>query len=202
MRAGGWHEHCISIQGVKEVHMTTRIGSRTDSRALLAVAVRRECAERAPRSAPVAGAHTASAASRAPAPLEETQTLVGACLCGAVRYEVAGPLENMAHCHCSICRKHHGSAFATFVTAPLAGFRWIEGASLVETYQSSPFGQRCFCKVCGSVAPIIEAGADVVFCPAGALEGKLGVKPQRHLFVGSKARWHTISDDLPQCREV
>jgi hypothetical protein len=137
-----------------------------------------------------------------PADVDGASTLVGSCLCGAVRYEVQGPLEKMSHCHCSICRKHHGSSFSTFVTAARAGFRWLEGASLVETYQSSPFGQRCFCKVCGSVAPVVEAGADVVFCPAGALEGKLGVKPQRHLFVGSKARWHTISDDLPQCVEV
>ena len=44
----------------------------------------------------------------------------GRCLCGAVRYTVEGPYVRMLNCHCSMCRKHHGSAFATFVTAPLA----------------------------------------------------------------------------------
>ncbi len=36
----------------------------------------------------------------------------GGCLCGRVRYEVAGPLANADHCHCSMCRRQHGAAFA------------------------------------------------------------------------------------------
>ena len=37
-----------------------------------------------------------------------------------------------------------------------------------------------------------------VFMPAGALEGELGIRPQMHLFVGSKAHAHQIHDGLPQ----
>jgi hypothetical protein len=51
----------------------------------------------------------------------------GACLCGKVRYAMAGPFTAMSHCHCSMCRKHHGSAFATFAIAPIEGFRWLAG---------------------------------------------------------------------------
>ena len=51
----------------------------------------------------------------------------GTCLCGDIRFRLDGPFQWMMHCHCSRCRKHHGSAFATFVGAPAAGFEWLAG---------------------------------------------------------------------------
>jgi hypothetical protein len=42
----------------------------------------------------------------------------GQCLCEALTYELDGPFSAMIHCHCSMCRKHHGTGFATFVAAP------------------------------------------------------------------------------------
>ena len=122
----------------------------------------------------------------------------GSCLCGAVRYEIDGPFSAMMNCHCSMCRKEHGAAFATFVIAPLAGFRWVSGEDRVERYQSSEHGSRSFCRVCGSVAPGVAPAMGIVFAPAANLRGDLGIKPQRHIFVGSKAPWYTITDALPQ----
>ena len=122
----------------------------------------------------------------------------GSCLCGAVRYEVDGPFTSMVNCHCSMCRKHHGAAFATFVSAPLAGFRWLSGQSECDTYQSSAEATRPFCRRCGSVTPTLLPQLDLGLCPAGNLEGDLGLKPQAHWFVGSKAPWYSISDHLPQ----
>lgn len=122
----------------------------------------------------------------------------GTCLCASVRYEIDGPASFMAHCHCSMCRKHHGSLFATFTGAPLSGFRWLAGESAVRTFASSPNGRRSFCSVCGSVAPSLLPEIGLAICPAGNLDAHLGMKPQSHLFVGSKAPWHTITDDLPQ----
>jgi hypothetical protein len=122
----------------------------------------------------------------------------GRCLCGAVRYSVEGPYGGMLNCHCSMCRKHHGSAFATFVTAPLAQFKWVSGEVNVANYESSPGGGRAFCKVCGSIAPAAAPEHGIVFLPAGNLEGELGITPQAHIFVGSKAPWYTITDSIPQ----
>ena len=122
----------------------------------------------------------------------------GRCLCGAVRYAVEGPYGGMMNCHCSMCRKHHGSAFATFVTAPTAQFKWVSGEVNVATYESSPGGGRAFCKVCGSIAPAAAPEHGIVFLPAGNLEGELGITPQAHIFAGSKAPWYTISDGIPQ----
>jgi hypothetical protein len=125
----------------------------------------------------------------------------GRCLCGALHYSVEGPYTSMMNCHCSMCRKHHGAAFATFVTAPIEQFKWISGGANVGTYQSSETGSRAFCKVCGSVAPAAAPEYGIVFVPAGNLEGELGATPQAHIFAGSKAPWHSITDEVPQFDE-
>src|SRR5262245_28722026 len=94
----------------------------------------------------------------------------GSCLCGSVRYEVAGPFDFMAHCHCSMCRKHHGAMFSTFVSAPLAGFRFLSGEDRIDVYPSSEHGRRPFCRSCGSVVPIRMDAMGVAIIPAGNLE--------------------------------
>ena len=122
----------------------------------------------------------------------------GTCLCGALRYEIDGPLTSMMNCHCSMCRKQHGVAFATYAVAPASGFRWIAGEDEVVRYQSSAQGTRAFCRRCGSVAPSALPSMGIVFAPAGNLRGELGRHPEGHMFVGSKAPWHAITDHLPQ----
>ena len=54
----------------------------------------------------------------------------GSCLCGGVQYEVGGELNLMANCHCSMCRKHHGAAFVTFVGANPSDSTWCSGFPL------------------------------------------------------------------------
>lgn len=61
-------------------------------------------------------------------------TIEGGCLCGSVRYAITGPLGPAGHCHCSICRKAHGAAFATWVFVEPDQFRWSAGAELVGRY--------------------------------------------------------------------
>jgi hypothetical protein len=134
-------------------------------------------------------------------PGKSVEVAQGSCLCGTVRYEIDGSFEVMSHCSCSMCRKHHGAAIATFVTVPLSGFRWVAGESALSTYQSSAYGKRTFCSQCGSIMPVVEPDTGIAFCPAGNLDGELGIQPQGHRFVGSKGR-HTSMGTLPQHEEV
>ncbi|WP_437600704.1 GFA family protein [Sorangium sp. So ce590] len=120
----------------------------------------------------------------------------GACLCGTVRYEIGGPFQTMLNCHCSMCRKFHGSAFATAVVAPLSGFRWLAGEHTIRTSCASD--HRSFCVTCGSAMPLLVPEKQLALVHAGNLEGDLGIEPQFHQFVGSKAPWYTITDPLPQ----
>ncbi len=122
----------------------------------------------------------------------------GRCLCGALAYELEEPSSAMVHCHCSMCRKHHGTGFASFISGPIAGFRWISGEDQVERYRSSPNGARSFCRVCGSAGPVNMPEVGIAAAPAASFEGELGNLSQSHIFVGSKAPWDAIIDDLPQ----
>jgi hypothetical protein len=121
----------------------------------------------------------------------------GACLCGAVRYE-AGPFEAMEHCHCSMCRKHHGAMFATFLEGAPDAYRYTSGEEAIVTYRSSDHGLRPFCGHCGSVLPVVLPHLGRAFVPAGNLEGDPGLRPQYHQFTGSVAAWFPITDPLPQ----
>lgn len=125
----------------------------------------------------------------------------GHCLCGALRYEVDGPFVDLLHCHCSMCRKHHGTPFATWAAAPASGFRWIGDTATLADYQSSEKGHRYFCHICGSVAPMLDAKSNLALVPAGNLEGDPGLRPTKHIFVASRAAWHPITDGLPQYDE-
>src|SRR5262245_21456767 len=80
-------------------------------------------------------------------------SIKGACYCGTVTYEVGGPFARMTHCHCSMCRKHHGAPFATYVSAPLQNFRWLSGERSQIHYHSSPTSTWDSCGVCGSPVP-------------------------------------------------
>jgi len=125
----------------------------------------------------------------------------GSCLCGGAQYEIRGEIKLMAHCHCSMCRKHHGAAFATYVGVDTAEFRWVKGEDLLVHYQSSPGHTRAFCRICGSSLPDPDPGATNFYLPAGTLDDDPGARPAAHIFVGSKAPWFEITDQLPQFDE-
>lgn len=120
----------------------------------------------------------------------------GRCLCGDVEWTAEGPLERMTHCHCSRCRKAHGTPFATYAFAPAAGFR-LGGGDSVARYESSPGFFRSFCGRCGSVVPGSEHDG-LVELATGSLTTDPGVRPVAHIFVGSKQPWYAITDGLPQ----
>ncbi|MEJ0087453.1 MAG: GFA family protein [Pseudomonadota bacterium] len=122
----------------------------------------------------------------------------GNCLCGAVRWSYDAPFTTMLHCHCSVCRKQHGTLFATFLAGPLTTCRWRGGTEKIVTWQSSAQGRRSFCSVCGSKVPGVDHASQQVFMPAGAVGGDLGMRPQMHLFVGSKSALHQLHDGLPK----
>lgn len=74
----------------------------------------------------------------------------GACLCGAIRYEIASQLVDADICHCSMRRKAQGSAFATYASVDRNEFRWASGEELVSYCECSPNACRISCGVCGS----------------------------------------------------
>jgi hypothetical protein len=102
----------------------------------------------------------------------------------------------MHHCHCGRCRKAHGTSAPTYLAAPAKGFRWRAGQDAVAGYESSPGFRRCFCPRCGSVVPGTPFG-ELIFIPAGDLDGDPGARPEAHIFAAAKAPWSRLEGGLP-----
>ena len=123
----------------------------------------------------------------------------GSCLCGRIAYQISKPLEVIEHCHCSMCRKSHGAAFATDAIVLREDFRWVRGESDLARYESSPGNHRCFCSVCGSRLlgePRELPQAIVVYL--GTLDDDPEGRPGAHIFVDDVAPWYEIPDSLPR----
>jgi hypothetical protein len=121
----------------------------------------------------------------------------GSCLCGTVRWQVSAEFARMSHCHCSMCRKAHGAAFATFAAVDAEAFVYLAGEESLTVYASSSSFERPFCRHCGSAAPHPSLDGKMSV-PVGCLDGSPGMLPQQHIFTSAKAPWHTISDELPR----
>jgi len=76
--------------------------------------------------------------------------LRGGCLCGGIRYKIVGPVGSALYCHCSMCRKWHGTAFRARLAVPKTSLRFIQGEDLLVRYRSSQDTIKTFCRVCGS----------------------------------------------------
>lgn len=127
------------------------------------------------------------------------EKFTGRCLCGAISYEINGDLGPIYNCHCSKCRRWHGSAFRTRAAVETEKFSWVTGEKLLSKYQDSGGVIRTFCSICGSnLISILQDNPDFIGLPLGGLEQDPGHRPLAHIFVESKAPWYEICDDLPQ----
>jgi hypothetical protein len=123
----------------------------------------------------------------------------GHCECGRVAYEIDGEISDYSHCHCSQCRRLHGAAFATFAGVARQDFRYVSGDADLKSYASSPSHDRVFCAECGSnILVALDSEPDVFYVCMGTMDGNPDCPPGYHIFVGSKAPWHEINDELPQ----
>ena len=124
----------------------------------------------------------------------------GCGLCEEVRYEVSGPLHRARHCHCSICRRLSGSAFGTYAQVKPGAFRWLSALDCVTEYKTSAHVARCFCNRCGSMLGVRVRG-EMAYIALGTVKGDPGIRPEAHVFVGSKAPWHEVQETLPEFEE-
>jgi hypothetical protein len=126
--------------------------------------------------------------------------LFGKCECGGVRYRVADEFLYAANCHCSRCRAATGSAFKAFAGIERSKLEIEEGASNLLVHGSDELNDTR-CATCGSLLFSVVRNGEYVHVAMGSLVDDPGVRPTEHIFVGSKAPWFEITDDLPQAEE-
>src|ERR671931_1317252 len=123
--------------------------------------------------------------------------LTGGCLCGAVRYAVADEFLYAANCHCSDCRRATGSAFKPFAGIEREKLTLTKGEDGLLLFGDEK-GHDAHCKRCGSLLYSLVRDGAFVHMAMGTLADDPTIRPSEHIFVGSKAPWYTITDDLPQ----
>ncbi|MGE4609880.1 MAG: GFA family protein [Paracoccaceae bacterium] len=121
---------------------------------------------------------------------------MGGCLCGAVTYEVDGPLHPVVNCHCRQCRMTSGH----HVAATSAARDQIRISGEVTWYQSSDTARRGFCAVCGSNL-FWDGTGDNLSIFAGTFDGETGQKTTGHIYVADKGDYYEITDGLPQAQK-
>lgn len=124
----------------------------------------------------------------------------GGCLCGAVHYEVRGPLRDVLFCHCVNCRRIHGhvSAYASshrvdLVVTDDRSLKWYR-----STQDVTPSVHRGFCQECGASLFWDSRGQDFVYISAGSLDSPTGVKGAGHIWLSEAGDYYEIHDDLPR----
>jgi hypothetical protein len=126
--------------------------------------------------------------------------MTGRCLCGAVAYEVRGPVRDVVLCHCSECRRwtgHVGAFAATsreaLVLVEERGLRWVASPG------SDRGARRGFCAECGSSLFWEPAGAGTVSIAAGTIDAPTGLRVVGHWYARQAGDYYELPDDgLPR----
>ncbi|HEX4475044.1 MAG TPA: GFA family protein [Polyangiaceae bacterium] len=121
----------------------------------------------------------------------------GACVCGAVAFEIEEPFVAFQYCHCSRCRKKSGSAHCANAFVPKAQFAWLRGEDHVGKFELE--GTRwssAFCKTCGCAAPWLNRPGTTFLVPAGSLDDAIGERPRRNIHFASRAAWYVHASTL------
>ena len=118
----------------------------------------------------------------------------GGCLCGAVRYEVHGPLREVVNCHCGQCRRSHGHV-AAYTSAKRGDLVLTEDRGL-QWYHSSDFARRGFCGDCGASLFWEPIGQGRVSIAAGGIDAPSGFTTVRNIFTAHKGDYYEIADGL------
>ena len=121
----------------------------------------------------------------------------GGCLCGRVRYRIAGPVRFTSLCHCRSCQRATGAPVTAFVGLDAARFEEVGGRRAI--YESSPGVRRGFCAACGaSLTYEGDAWPGEVHILTATLDDPEAFPPAMHSMMADNIAWFRMSDDLPR----
>ena len=119
----------------------------------------------------------------------------GGCLCGKVRYRVAGNPRTSAICHCVSCRRASGAQSVAWLTFPSEAFSFVSGDP--AEYRSSVEVSRTFCGGCGtSLTYRHDRDPDFIDVTTASLDLPDEFPPTRHVWLEDKVSWESVNDGL------
>jgi len=127
----------------------------------------------------------------------DPSTLTGACLCGAIAYEIDYVPGDVADiCHCTKCRGASGAASLPWLQVPPSRFRVTRGTA--KAYASSPKAKRWFCGDCGTPLYMSDAAGHSIGITLGSLDQPEAVHPTVHGWLGDRVAWEALDETLPR----
>ncbi len=126
--------------------------------------------------------------------------LRGQCCCRAMTYEVEDDFAYAFNCHCSNCRRASGAAFRPIAGLPVGKLAITDGAGRAMRLGGDD-NHDVHCRDCGSLLYSVIRDGAYAHVSMGTLLDTSSIRPAAHIFVGSKAPWFKITDDLPQHTE-
>ncbi len=123
----------------------------------------------------------------------------GGCQCGLVRFTVAAGPAKASVCHCRMCQRATGNAFAPLIEVPRQNFS-ITGE--VREWASSSISVRGFCPACGTPLYLADNDGEVIELMAGALDRGTSFDPLYNYGVESRMGWTLDLPDLPDRETV
>jgi hypothetical protein len=132
--------------------------------------------------------------------MSENETASGRCLCGAVQFEVRGPLRDVLLCHCAECRRWSGHVFAA-TSARKDDLVMLQSDALhwVVSPESESDARRGFCAECGSSLFWDAPARDTISIGVGSLDEPTGLKTIGHVYVSQVGDYYELPDDgLPR----
>ena len=121
----------------------------------------------------------------------------GSCLCGKITYEIELIPEKTFNCHCSFCRKAHGSAFVTLVLAKGDTLNITQGKEFLKEHKNDIGGIRAFCSDCGTrLMNYAEDKNAYLSVTLSTIDSAIDFAPAAHVNTESKATWYEPYDGI------
>ena len=129
------------------------------------------------------------------------EAIQGGCLCGALRYRIAGPIRWTVHCHCSLCRRAAGAPMVTWSTVAAGDFGFTKGNP--ASYRATAAAVRQYCGDCGSQLTFQHKDLpDEIDVTTASLDDPERAEPLRHIWTASGLGWFADgTDGLPRFPE-
>ena len=125
--------------------------------------------------------------------MAEAVAVSGRCLCGVVSFTALAPRPEVGACHCRMYQRWASGPLLAIGLTPSS--LKLHGADSLGVYASSEWGERCFCRGCGS--PLFwrsRDGAHLHAC-AGALDDKTALTLTEQIFVDEKPAYYEFAND-------
>ncbi|HEG4391910.1 TPA: GFA family protein [Morganella morganii] len=122
----------------------------------------------------------------------------GQCLCGKVTVSVPKQVHDVSVCHCGMCRKWNG---APFMSVDCGSDVMLSGEEYITRYHSSEWGDRCFCRECGTHLFYYLKPADQYYVSAALLGETTESRLSMQIYTDSKPAYYNFAEKTPMLTE-